>query len=71
MRYYKKNKSVAIENVGYKVYFGMSSKTLSSSSDFEVEDDATIAQIKKAFTKSLTAKKMNKQILSRFVELIA
>ena len=71
MRYYKKNKSVAIENVGYKVYFGMSSKTLSSSSDFEVEDDATKAQIKKAFTKSLTAKKMNKQILSRFVELIA
>ena len=25
-------------------------------SDFEVEDDATKAQIKKAFTKSLTAK---------------
>ena len=41
----------------------MSSKTLSSSSEFEVEDDATKAQIKKAFTKSLTAKKMNKKIL--------
>ena len=71
MRYYKRTKSVAIENVGYKVYFGLSSKALSSNSDFEVEDDATKAQIKKAFTKSLTAKKMNKQILSRFVELIA
>ena len=71
IKYYKKNKSVALENVGYKVYFGMSSKTLSSNSEFEVEDDATKAQIKKAFTKSLTAKKMNKQILSRFVELIA
>ena len=47
------------------------SKTLSSNSEFEVEDDATKAQIKKAFTKSLTPKKMNKQILSRFVELIA
>ena len=68
MRYYKKTKSVAIENVGYKVYFGLSSKALSSNSDFEVEDDATKAQIKRAFTKSLTAKKMNKQILSRFVE---
>ena len=71
MKIFKKTKSVAIENVGYKVYFGMSSKTLSSNSEFEVEDDATKAQIKKAFTKSLTAKKMNKQILSRFVELIA
>ena len=49
----------------------MSSRALSTNSDFEVEDDATKAQIKKAFTKSLTAKKMNKQILSRFVELIA
>ena len=71
MKTFKKTKSVALENVGYKVYFGMSSKTLSSNSEFEVEDDATKAQIKKAFTKSLTAKKMNKQILSRFVELIA
>ena len=71
MKIFKKTKSVALENVGYKVYFGMSSKTLSSNSEFEVEDDATKAQIKKAFTKSLTAKKMNKQILSRFVELIA
>ncbi len=71
MKVWKKTKSVAIENVGYKVYFGMSSKTLSSSSEFEVEDDATKAQIKKAFTKSLTAKKMNKNVLSKFVDLIA
>ena len=71
MKDFKKTKSVAIENVGYKVYFGLSSKALSSNSEFEVEDDATKAQIKKAFTKSLTAKKMNKQILSRFVDLIA
>jgi len=71
LRHFKKTKSVAIENVGYKVYFGMSSKTLSSSSEFEVEDDATKAQIKKAFTKSLTAKKMNRSILSKFVDLIA
>ena len=49
----------------------MSSKTLSSNSEFEVEDDATKAQIKKAFTKSLTAKKMNKKILNEFVTMIA
>ena len=54
-----------------KVYFGMSSRALSTNSDFEVEDDATKAQIKKAFTKSLTAKKMNRSILSKFVDLIA
>ena len=71
MKDFKKTKSVAIENVGYKVYFGLSSKALSSNSEFEVEDDATKAQIKKAFTKSLTAKKMNKKILNEFVTMIA
>ena len=71
MKIWKKTKTFALEDVGYKAYFGMSSKTLSSESEFEVEEDATKAQIKRAFTKSLSAKKMNKQILSKFVDLIA
>ena len=68
---WRKNKSFCIKKSGYDAYFGLSSTVLSDEYEFEVEDDATKAQIKKAFTKSLTAKKMNKQILSRFIELIA
>ena len=52
-------------------YFGLSSTALSNDTEFEVEEGATKAQIKRAFTKSLTAKKMNKKILSQFVDLIA
>ena len=39
--------------------------------DFEVKEDATKAQIRSAFKKSLNGKKMNKKILGEFVELVA
>ena len=44
---------------------------MNQSSDFEVKDDATKSQIKNAFFKSLRTKKMNKKVLSEFIELIA
>ena len=36
-----------------------------------VVEDATKAEIKRAFAKSLKGKKMNKKILSEFIELVA
>ena len=44
---------------------------MSQESDFEVQEDATKGQIKSAFVKSLRTKKMNKKVLSEFIELIA
>ena len=38
---------------------------------FEVKEDASKADIKRAFTKSLKNKKMNKKILSKFIEMVA
>ena len=69
--YWRKTKTVALKGTGYHIYFGLCSSSLSNDAEFEVDEDATKAQIKKAFTKSLTAKKMNKKILSQFVDLIA
>ena len=69
--YWRKTKTVALKGTGYHIYFGLCSSALSNDTEFEVDEDATKAQIKKAFTKSLTAKKMNKKILSQFVDLIA
>ena len=68
---WKKNKSFSIDNSGYHKYFGLSSTHLSNDDEFEVQEDATKAQIKRAFVKSLKTKKMNKKVLSEFVELIA
>ena len=71
MKLWKKQKSIALDNTGYKKYFGMSAATLSNEDTFQVQEDATKTQIKRAFSKSLNAKKLNKKILSQFMELIA
>jgi len=70
MKRWKKDKSFSIKTSGYHSYFGLSSSVLSNEDEFEVEQDATKAQIKKAFVKSLKTKKMNKKILGEFVELV-
>ena len=71
MASWKKNKSFSITTSGYHKYFGLSSNHLSQNSEFDVKEDATKAQIKSAFKKSLSSKKMNKKVLGEFVELIA
>jgi hypothetical protein len=68
---WKKNKSLTITNSGYHAYFGLSSATLAQDAEFDVDDDATKAQIKRAFVKSLKTKKLNKKVLSEFIELVA
>ncbi len=68
---WKKNKSFSIKNSGYHTYFGLSSNSLNTSSEFLVDEDATKGQIKSAFVKSLNSKKMNKKVLSEFIDLVA
>ena len=70
MSRWKKEKSFAIKNSGYHTYFGLSENALANDDEFEVEEDATKAQIKRAFVKSLRSKKMNKKILGEFIELV-
>ena len=64
-------KSFTITNSGYDAYFGLSSSALSQEAEFDVADDASKAQIKTAFAKSLKSKKMNKKVLGEFIELVA
>ena len=71
MKVWKKNKSCSIKNSGYHTYFGLSSSALDNETDFEVKEDATKAQIRTAFKKSLNGKKMNKKVLGEFIELVA
>jgi len=71
MKVWKKEKAFSIKNSGYHSYFGLSSSNLGNDDEFEVDEDATKAQIKRAFTKSLKSKKMNKRILGEFMELVA
>ena len=49
----------------------MSSTALAQDAEFDVGEDASKAQIKRAFVKSLKTKKLNKKVLSQFMELVA
>ena len=71
LRMWKKDKAFSIKTSGYHTYFGLSTSALASDAEFDVNEDATKAQIKRAFVKSLKNKKMNKKILNEFVELVA
>jgi len=71
MRRWKKERSFAIKTSGYHTYFGMASSALNNDGELVVKEDATKAEIKRAFAKSLKGKKMNKKILSEFIELVA
>ena len=67
---WRKDKSFSLKNAGYHTYFGISSSALSNDVEFDVAEDASKAQIKSAFVKSLRSKKMNKKVLSEFIELV-
>ena len=70
MKQWKKDKAFSIKDVGYHSYFGLSASALANDDQFEVQEDATKAQIKRAFVKSLKTKNMNKKILGEFIELV-
>jgi hypothetical protein len=67
---WRKYKAFSIKNSGYDAYFGMSADSLSEDAEFDVDESATKAQIKKAFVKSLKVKKLNKKVLGEFVSLV-
>jgi len=71
MSTWKKERAFTIKQSGYHSYFGLSSNALSQDSGFDVAEDASKAQIKTAFVKSLRIKKMNKKVLGEFIQLVA
>ena len=67
---WKKMRSFIIKKSGYDAYFGLSANALSNEVEFDVKEDATKAQIKSAFAKSLKTKKLNKKVLGEFISLV-
>ena len=68
---WKKTRTCTITKSGYHAYFAISATSLAQDSEFDVDDEATKAQIKRAFVKSLKTKKLNKKVLGEFIELVA
>ena len=66
-----KEKTVALSETGYDVFFLMVSTALSNNAEFEVEEGAKKSTIRSAFKKSLASKKMNKKVLNEFIAMVA
>jgi len=68
---WSKEKSAILNTSGYDVMYAIASSSLNQSSDFTVAEDATKAQIRAAFKKSLKSKAANKKTLSSFATMVA
>ena len=72
MKQWRKDKSLCLRNTnGYQELFLLNQKTMNVETEFEVKQDATNAQIRTAFKKSLGAKANNKKVLTNFITQIA
>ena len=67
---WRKTKAFIVKDSGYDAYFAMSATSLAENAEFDVDEDATKAQIKRAFVKSLKTKKLNKKVLGEFIGLV-
>ena len=68
---WKKNKAMSVKCNGYDEHYFICTQGLNSDTSFEVKEDATNTDIKRAFQKSLKQKANNKSILSSFITQIA
>ena len=68
---WRKEKAISLPIGNYTKFFALSTNEMNKEVDFEVSDNATKAQIRSAFKKSLNKSKFNRKILSEFVELVA
>ena len=72
LKKWRKDKSfVFTKQLGFQSLYLIASTSVNQSSEFEVKEDATKAQIAKAFKTMLKAKTTNKKILSSFVDMVA
>ena len=71
MKVWRKEKAFSIKKSGYNVYFGLSAQALDSDDAFEVKEDATKTDIKRACFKRLKGKKNNKKIIREMIEVVA
>ena len=69
---WKKSRSAElVDFMGYQSLYLMALNSLSSSVDFNIDDDATSKEIGAAFTQSLAKKGINKKMLTSFASLIS
>jgi len=68
---WKKDKCIVLDNTPYTQLYVIRNNSYTEDTSMQVKEDATKAQIKKAFVTSLNSKAVNRRLLSSFVGQIA
>ena len=72
MKNWRKFKSIEMSFVaGYDSFYAISSSGMNAETEFNVADDASVAQVRKAFRENLKKKTTNKKLLSSFASLVS
>lgn len=71
MKNWRKYKSLEMKPKGYDAFYALSSAGMSADTTFDVADDASVAQVRKAFRDNLKKKTTNKKLLSSFASLVS
>lgn len=71
LKVWRKEHSYEFNEIGYDALYTLASSKLNQDTSFTVMEDATDAQIAKAFRDTMKTKRTSKKILSSFVSLVA
>jgi len=71
LKQWRKSKAVEMNPTGYDALYAIAATALSADTTFDVADDASIAEVRKAFRSTLKKKSSNKKLLSSFASLVS
>jgi flagellar motor protein MotB len=71
MKNWRKFKSLEMSPAGYDAFYAISASGMNVETEFTVAEDASVAQVRKAFRDNLRKKTTNKKLLSSFAALVA
>ena len=68
---WRKSRSIEMNPTGYDALYAIAASALSADTTFDVAEDASIAEVRKAFRTTLKKKSSNKKLLSSFATLVS
>ena len=71
MKNWRKFKSLEMSPAGYDAFYAVAATSMNVDTEFTVAEDASVAQVRKAFRDNLKKKTSNKKLLSSFAALVS
>ncbi|MAV63567.1 MAG: hypothetical protein CMG00_00075 [Candidatus Marinimicrobia bacterium] len=66
-----KDKVLVVKSQGYDEYYILPTNSEEVEGDLDIQEGASVAVMKRAFMKSTSAKRLNRQLLNKFIKMVA